>query len=125
VLDVSAHSAIPYDRLQTELSRAGVAPPAIEAIFSVSEHARPLRAGELEITPRELIDLDPQGEPPVMPWGFALVADRWVDDDRRLRVSFDATRYEPDGVRAFLGRLERLLGAASAEPDRPLCEFHP
>jgi acyl carrier protein len=125
VLGLSAHSAIPYAQLQAELSAAGIAPPAIEAIFSVSEHAKPLRAGGLEITPRELIDLAPQAEPPVMPWGFALVADRWVDDDRRLRASFDAARYDPDGVRAFLARLEHLLGAASAEPDRPLRDLRP
>jgi amino acid adenylation domain-containing protein len=115
VLDAHAHCDIPYEQLCDELRKQGTDPPEIRAIFGVSEHTAPFRFGGLEIT-----WLDRRME--TMPWGFSLTFDQY-NEPGHCRVDFDARIYDPEQVRAFLGRYTRFLEAASCEPDRPLSQL--
>ena len=51
-----------------------------------------------------------------MPGGFEMKFNRHGNDDE-LEVRFDAHRYDPEAVRALVGRLVRLLDLVSREPD--------
>ncbi len=116
VAETSAHTEIPYERLREELRRKGSAPPELQAIFSGGDgggdrlHSR--RFAGLEITtPGSVLD----GQPPV----FTLGVERWSETDVCLAY-FDARVHEPEGVRAFLERFQRLAAEVCAHPDRPL-----
>jgi hypothetical protein len=116
VTETSAHTEIPYERLQEELAGRGSAPPKLEAIFSAGDgggdHLQSRRFAGLEIsTPGSTMD----GVPPA----FTLGIDRWSEAEICLAY-FDARVHDPEGVRAFLDRFERLAAAACEHPDRPL-----
>ncbi len=112
VAETEARCKIPYERLCGELKKQGLNPPEIRATFSVSDHTAPVRFGDVELTwlerPKES-----------MPWGFVLTFDQHNEHDR-CRAAFDATIYDPQGVRNFLSRFLQFLDAVSHDPDRNL-----
>ncbi len=57
-----------------------------------------------------------------MPWGFSVAFDPH-NEERRCRAAFDARLHDPARVRAWLGRFERFLDAASREPDLPMARL--
>ena len=115
VVETSARSEIPYERLCDELRREGITPLEIRAIFGVSERLPPLRFAGLEISPGERVF-------EAMPWGFSFAVDRFYETSR-CRVDFDARIHDPAGVRAFIAAFRRLAGEVGLEPDRPLREL--
>ncbi len=115
VNETQARSEIPYEQLCEELRKEDLSPPEIRAIFSVSEQTGNMRIGGLELS-----WLDRRME--TMPWGFTLNFDR-NDENRRCRADFDARIYDPDRVRAFIGRLVRFLDTASLHPDLSLFQL--
>jgi non-ribosomal peptide synthetase component F len=112
VVDVEAHSAIPYDTLRDELQRQGVRMPEIKVIFQSSRAHR-----AIEFAGLKLMWLYPPLER--ISWGFTLNADE-QNDDEGCRAYFDPRIYDGVGVRRFLGRYQRLLDAASRQPDATL-----
>ena len=115
VHETQARSEIPYEQLCEELRKDDLSPPEIRAIIGVSEQTGNMRLGGLELS-----WLDRRME--TMPWGFTLNFDR-SDENRRCRADFDARIYDPDRVRAFIGRLVRFLDAASFDPDLSLLQL--
>ncbi|MCU0788782.1 MAG: condensation domain-containing protein, partial [Verrucomicrobia bacterium] len=112
IAEVQARGEIPYEHLAEELRRRGVNPPALNAIFAVSDYAGPVRLGNVEMT---LLDRRME----VMPWGFCLAFDRH-QEATHCRVMFDAARYHPARVRRFIDQYIRLLDVVSARPDEPM-----
>ena len=112
VAETSAHAQIPYEPLWEELAHDGIAPPALQGTFHVSEQLPPLSFGGLAVRPLKPHLLG-------APAGFAFIVDRHYEADR-CRVSFDPGVYEPAGVRKFLAAYQRLAAAAAAKPDRRL-----
>jgi acyl carrier protein len=115
ILDVDAHCTVPYEMLCNEMRRQGANPPAINALFHISRHRIHLKFAGIELTAL------PRCES-FMPWGFTLAHDA-NDEERRCRAIFDATIYDPVGVRAFVERYRQLLDAVSRQPVRAFEEF--
>ena len=113
--DIQAQAEIPYEQLCNDLRLQGVTPPEIRAIFTVADHTGTMRFGGLELT-----CLDRRIE--TMPWGFSLNFDQH-NELQRCRATFDATAYDPTGVRELIGRFLHLLDVASASPDLRLSEL--
>jgi non-ribosomal peptide synthetase component F/acyl carrier protein len=117
VIEMSAHARIPYEALWEELHAAGISPPEIGSIFSVSDPMSPARFAGLEMTPLDRVYAR-------MPWGLTIQPRReWYGE--RCLAAFDATVLHPRAVRIFLKRYQRLLERICAEPDRPLRELVP
>jgi non-ribosomal peptide synthetase component F len=115
VLEASARSEIPYGMLSEELAREGAPPPAIRAIFSGGDPLVPASFGGLEVTSlRRTFES--------MPWSFSCVTSPWDEADG-CRAAFDARLCDPEGVRAFIGGLGRLLETVAAAPQRALQEL--
>ena len=110
--EAQAHAHLPYESLCAELRARGKVPPEVRAIFAVADQSAPVRFGGCELR-----WLERRFE--AMPWGFTLAFDRF-DEERRSRVLFDASLYEPAGVRRFTERYIRLLGAMASRPDERL-----
>ncbi len=113
--EIQLHSEIPYEQLCEELRKVNVAPPAINVIFSVTEHTVPLRFGGLVV---EWLDRPVRN----MPWGFCLAFDRH-NEERRCRLTFDARIHNPNRVRDWLDQFLRLLAAVSNHPHLSIGEL--
>jgi amino acid adenylation domain-containing protein len=109
--EAQAHGWIPYDQLREDLQQRGVAAPEIRAIFHVSDQA-PIQFGGLswKWLDRRLESFS---------WGFNVAFDPH-NEEHRCRAMFDARRYRPDRVRAWLDRFRRFLDLASKNPDLPV-----
>lgn len=115
VIAAETRADIPHDQLAEELRARGAAVPKIAVIFSDSSRRDRLSFGGLTLTRMA------RGEQ-TMPWGFSVYLDE-QDGRQRLRSVFDAGRYDPDAVRAFMARLVRFIDAAAREPDRSLTDL--
>jgi hypothetical protein len=115
VVDTSARVTIPTEELMPELHRRGVKLPQVDVRFVAWAAMGSMRFGGLE--------LEPLPRRCVGGLGFRLGVNRPYETER-CWTEFDAARYDPEGVRAFLSRLRALTAAACAEPDRPLAELH-
>jgi amino acid adenylation domain-containing protein len=115
VLELDAQCAIPYGLLCDELRRTGVNAPAINTLFHMSRYRIRFKFADMEVTAL------PRCES-FMPWGFTLAHDS-NDEEHRCRAIFDATVYDPAGVRAFVGRYVRLLDAIARQPERTIGEL--
>lgn len=111
VIETSRHSDFPYEELCERLRGEGIVPPELRLIFNPSV-GRPWRIPGLEVTPMRRAYA-------TMPWGFSFNPNQPKEADE-CEVSFDARIHDPDGVREFLARFERLAGEACAQPDRAL-----
>ena len=117
VIEMSAHSEIPYGELCEHLRAGGTTPPELHSILSIRDVLSPRSVAGIEITPLE----HAFGS---MPWGFSLqLAPSW--EATRCLAAFDARVHDPAAVRAFIESYKRLLGDVCSEPDRPLRELLP
>jgi non-ribosomal peptide synthetase component F len=114
MIEIDAHSDIPYDELCKELRTAGITPPEIAVMFSTPRNRDALYFGELSVTTLERIM-----NVASMPWGFRVALDD-RHEDRASRVAFDAGVYDPVRVRRFIERFERLLDGVSRHPEKIL-----
>jgi amino acid adenylation domain-containing protein len=117
VIEMSAHSQIPYSEVCKDLRRGGLEPPQLQAILSAWGTLPPMRFEGLEISPLKRAF-------GAMPWGFTIQLDPYWETERCL-ASFDARVHDPGAVRSFIADYQRLLGAIASEPDRPLSELLP
>lgn len=108
-LHVTTH--LPHHRIYETLRQEGLPMPGHRIFCSISDPPDRGMFGDLEIDPLPI-----GGH--AMPPGFALRFGR--KDEDAVRFYFDAGRFDPDAVRAFLHRYQRLLALALAHPDRPL-----
>jgi hypothetical protein len=115
VVDTGLRVTIPWEELMPELRRREVQIPIIPARFVAWSALSPMRfAGiELESLPRRCADS----------WGFRLGVNRPYESDR-CWAEFDPRTYDPAAVQGFLGRLQALVAAVCAEPDRSLRDLH-
>jgi hypothetical protein len=112
VLGAEANSAIPYEELNDALRQRGIRPPEIQAIFHVSLPNRVIEFAGLSLS---VVDRARQS----YPWGFTLDFND-QNEDSGSELLFDPRIYDPDGVRLFAERYERLLDAVSRHPDLAL-----
>jgi amino acid adenylation domain-containing protein len=117
VIEMSAHSQIPYGELCKELRRGGLNLPHIQAFLSAWGTLPPVRFEGLEVSPLKRSF-------GTMPWGFTIQLDPYWETERCL-ASFDARVHDPGEVRTFIADYQRLLGVIAAEPKRPLSELLP
>jgi hypothetical protein len=113
VIEASAHSDAPYERLSEALAAQGVAVPPVRLIFGVNDQS-PLTFAGLRLT-----TLRPHVE--TMPWEFTLTVDR-RDEERDCAAHFDARIHNPAEVREFLARYRRFAAEVCEHPDRPVGE---
>jgi hypothetical protein len=106
-----ATTHLPHHRIYSTLRQEGLPMPGHRIFCSVSDPPDRGKFGDLEIDslPRTVEAMQP---------GFALRFGR--NDEDPARFVFDAGRFDPDAVGAFLHRHQRLLALALAHPDRPL-----
>lgn len=102
------HGEISHTLLREQLAQEEVLPPAINAMFSQSEHNPPHSFGGLELSRARRIKMS-------MPWGFTM--NLVSADESRCYAEFDARLYDPEQVRTFLLRYRELLGILSHHPD--------
>jgi hypothetical protein len=107
LFETEAHAEIPYDELCDELRAAGLRPPGIRIIFSISADLDAQRFGGLTITRRPF----PVGN---MPWGCQVYIDERLPEN--CRVDFNAGLYRRAGMQAMIDRYVRLLEAAARQP---------
>jgi len=112
VVDTSEHVDVPYAQLCQELRAEGIAPPEMLAVFGRSHQLPPLHFGGLEVNPL-------RSSLQIAPTGFTFLVDRGYEADR-CHTYFDFGSYDPEGVRSFIARYQRLVAAVAADPDRPL-----
>ncbi|HEY1359206.1 MAG TPA: condensation domain-containing protein [Thermoleophilaceae bacterium] len=115
VVEMSAHSEMPYGELCDALRAEGVVPPELHSVFTAGDILPPMRFGGIEMVPLERVFGS-------MPWGFSMQMDQFWEAQRNL-VAFDARVHDPLAVRAFVRRYAQLLAEGSAEPERPLGEL--
>jgi hypothetical protein len=117
VIEMSAHSEVPYEELCEDLRASDVTPPELTSIFSATDPMPRIRFADLEMTPLRRVFGS-------MPWGFTMGVDRnW--EAERCMARFDARIHDPDAVRSFVERYGRLLESICADPDRPLGDLLP
>jgi non-ribosomal peptide synthetase component F len=117
VIEMSAHSQIPYSEVCKELRKAGLELPQLQAILSAWGTLPPMRFEGLEVSPLKRSF-------GTMPWGFTIQLDPYWETERCL-ASFDARVHDPGAVRSFIADYQRLLGLIASQPERPLSELLP
>jgi acyl carrier protein len=115
VIEASRHVTIPTERLMAELARRGLALPRVEARFVAWATMSSMSFGGLE--------LEPLPRRCTAGMGFRLGVNRPFEADR-CWAEYDADRFDPDAVAAFLTRLRAFSAAAAVEPDRSLRDLH-
>jgi acyl carrier protein len=116
LFEAAARADLPYERLCEELRAMGREPPEVKAIFGVRTPMPELPFGMVEHLPPGLTRLS-------MPWGFNFTIDQGAESER-CQAAFDATLYDPVGVRRFIDRYTALAEAVSARPSEPLGDLH-
>ncbi|MDX6697200.1 MAG: hypothetical protein QOE65_597 [Solirubrobacteraceae bacterium] len=111
VIEASAHSDAPYERLGEALAGQGVAMPPIRLIFGAVDQP-PLRFAGLEVAPL-------RNQVETMPWEFTLTVDR-REEDRECAAHFDARIHDPGKVAEFLARYRGFAAEVCEHPDRPI-----
>jgi len=117
VIEMSAHSQIPYGELCKELRKGGLELPHIQAFLSAWGTLPPVWFEGLEVSPLKRSF-------GTMPWGFTIQLDPYWETERCL-AAFDARVHDPGAVRSFIADYQRLLGGIASEPERPLRELLP
>jgi non-ribosomal peptide synthetase component F/acyl carrier protein len=114
LLGAVAHSEVPYEDLLDALRERAVQAPPIEAIAGVSWNLDPIRFAGLELE-------EIRARVGRMPWGFTITFERTAEQLASAR--FDARRYDPAAVAAFLDELAAVVARVSEHPDTPLSEL--
>jgi non-ribosomal peptide synthetase component F len=115
VIDTGSRVTIPWEQLMPELRGRDVQIPMIPARFVAWSALGPMRLGDVE--------LEPLPRRCAESWGFRLGVNRPYETDR-CWTEFDPRIHDPVAVRAFLARLQTLVAAVCAEPDRSLRDLH-
>jgi acyl-CoA synthetase (AMP-forming)/AMP-acid ligase II/acyl carrier protein len=114
LLEVAAHSEIPYELLSERLRERGTTPSPIEVIVSASSQRTPELAG-LKVTrvPRQM---------PTHPWGFTLDFGP-LDDEGNMLLLFDPRAHDPELVRSFIADYVDLAAELCEHPGVPLAQL--
>jgi hypothetical protein len=112
VLQAEANGRIPYEEVYEELSRVGIRPPDIQAIFHPVFSHRILEFAGLSLRP-----LDRARQ--TFPWGFTVNLDD-RDEVNGCQMLFDPRIYDPVGVQLFADRYKRLLTVLSQHAGKTL-----
>ncbi len=115
VLELSANSSIPFERLWPELRRRGVS-----ARFGTTKFEAHYSLPALAF---DGLELEPLRRSYVEPWGFTLGVDRRRESDR-CRAVFDPRLHDQAGVQRFLDRLKELAELVLGAPGEPLHHLH-
>jgi hypothetical protein len=115
VLELSANSSIPFQRLWPELQRRGISAAFGTTKFEAHYSLPALRFDQIE--------LEPLKRSYVEPWGFTLGVDSRRESDRG-RAVFDPHLHDQAGVQRFLDRLKELAELVSRSPGEPLHHLH-
>jgi non-ribosomal peptide synthetase component F len=107
VFEAEAHGEIPYEELYRQLRVAGLKPPGIRIMFTLSADLGEQHFGGLTVTRLPY----PVGK---MPWGCQVYIDE--REPENSRVDFDARCYPRAAMQAMVDRYLRLLDAASCQP---------
>ncbi len=110
--EAEAHGDVPYEQLMAALRAEGAAVPAVSIIVNHSAWPDQLRFAGITLTRMARGD-------PAMPWGFSVSVET-RQDRQRLRISFDARRYDPRLVARFGERIVEVVAAAAENPQRRL-----
>ena len=112
---LQAYADLPYDRVYRELRRWKIKMPQGRSMLSAAWSHPDIHCGGVKITclPSRAVN--------AMPVGFDVKVD-FASEQRNCQVLFDASLYEPEGVRNFIRRFERLLDVIGKQPDRTLYE---
>jgi non-ribosomal peptide synthetase component F len=115
VIDTSAHVTIPAQKRVAALRRHSVRWPQPQARFVAWTAVPPMSFGgiELEPLPRRCAEA----------FGFRLGVNR-VYESERCWVEFDAQAHDAAAVQEFVDRLQTLIAAVGAEPDRSVRDLH-
>jgi acyl carrier protein len=108
LFDTEARAEIPYEELYRKLRAAGLKPPGVGILFTISADLGEQRMGDVSVIRRPY----PVG---TMPWGCQVYIDERVPGN--CRVDFDANLYPPEEMAAMVDRYLRLLEAASRLPN--------
>ncbi|CAN5909862.1 hypothetical protein BH11VER1_BH11VER1_09800 [soil metagenome] len=112
--EFQSRGEIPYEWVCDELRHRSMIVPEVRMIFAASDEwaAETASFGDCKLTkmaPREA----------VMSWGFSMFFSR-RGEQYLCSALFDATLYDPVGVKNLLDRLLRFLEVVSSHPDAPL-----
>ena len=108
LFETEAHAEVPLEELYEQLRAAGLRPPGIRILFTMSADMGEQRVGGLTVSRRPY---------PVakMPWGCQVHIDERAPEN--CRVDFDAGLYRRAGMQAMIDRYLRLLEVAARQPD--------
>lgn len=108
VSETETHAQIPYEMLRECLQADGIDLPEIRVIFGSRTLHVPVQLGAARLTLR-------RKQRETMPWGFTASIGH-SGEEEVCGAHFDAGLYDPEGARALLARLVRLLDHASRDP---------
>jgi len=108
LFETEKHADLPYEELYDRLRSAGLKPPGVRILFSLSTDNSEQRFGGLVM--RRLPS--PIGK---MPWGMQVFVDE--SNPENCRVEFNANLYDRKGMQAMVDRYVRLLEIAARMPD--------
>jgi amino acid adenylation domain-containing protein len=114
VFKTERRSEIPHEKLCEHLQTTGVRAPEVRVIFSMASDHSDVHFSNITLRRRP-------PEVARMPWGFTFYMDERIPDN--CSAVFDASLYDPAGVRRFIARYRRLADAASQQPDLRLGEL--
>jgi hypothetical protein len=115
VLDMSAHADIPFPLVIPELLKQGLRPPRVSASFASALPMKVMQFDEMELEPlqRECQDFQV----------FRVGVNRAYEEDRNW-AEFDPMAHNSIAVGRFVKRLQALMAAVAADPDRKLRELY-
>jgi len=116
VTEVSSHSAIPRQRLRSDLAMRGVTIPDVPTLFLARYPLPEVRRGGLSVVALRRWCVDPGG--------FELGVTR-RDESEHCWAAFDPASFDRRAVDCFLRDLRALAEAVGRDPDRPLADFWP
>lgn len=108
LFETEAHAEIPFEDLYEQLRGAGLRPPSVRILFSMSAEMGEQRIGSLTLKRRP----HPVAK---MPWGCQVHIDERAPEN--CRVDFNAGLYRREGMQEMIDRYLRLLDAAARRPD--------
>ena len=113
VLEAFKHADLPFETVRDAFGRGGEVPTIDIIVGHVPRPARLTLPG-LHVTavPSSLRRF---------PWGLTVV----LEEEGGLTAAFDASRYEPEGVRWLLTELESVLARATADPALRVADLAP
>jgi amino acid adenylation domain-containing protein len=113
---VQSHGDFPYEVLHREMRAWRIRLPRVQSLAGAGTTQPDTDFAGIRLTNFH------EDVPAAMPGGFEMKFNRHGGNDDELELRFDAHRYDPEAVRALVGRLVRLLDVVSQEPDLAMAE---